>query len=145
VIRVVADTNVLASGLAAYDALDGPAASVLRAWQRRRFDLIASAPIFAELQRTLAKPYFTRRLETSGARQALSFIRHGAHAVSALTAVHGVATTPEDDLILATAVTGKAHVLVTGDRQLRNLGEYQGVRILGPRAFMDWLAANEGA
>ncbi|MDE2766696.1 MAG: hypothetical protein OXO54_05830 [Chloroflexota bacterium] len=55
--------------------------------------------------------------------------------------VRGVATTPADDLIVATAIAGEASYLVTGDRQLRNLGEYQGVRILGPRAFVDWLDA----
>ncbi len=143
-IRVVADTNVLASGLAGYDALAGPAAYVLLAWQQGRFDLVTSAPIFAELERTLAKPYFTQRLGPVGAVRALNFIRDGALVVPELADVHGIATTPEDDLILATAVTGGAIHLVTGDRQLRNLGGYQGVRILGPREFLDWLAANEG-
>ncbi|MDE2868360.1 MAG: hypothetical protein OXN91_06935 [Chloroflexota bacterium] len=58
-----------------------------------------------------------------------------------LADVRGVATTPADDLILATAVAGGAGHLVTGDRQLLNLGEYRGVRIVGPRAFVDWLGA----
>ena len=61
-----------------------------------------------------------------------------------LADVRGVATTPADDLILATAVAGAASHLVTGDRQPRNLGEYEGVRIVGPRAFVDWLAAAGG-
>ena len=139
-IRVVADTNVLASGLAGYDALEGPAAYLLRAWQQRRFDLVASGPIFEELERTLAKPYFSQRLGLMGAWRALDFIREGALWVIELADVRGVATTPADDLILATAVAGGASHLVTGDRQLLNLGEYRGVRIVGPRAFVDWLA-----
>ena len=142
-IRIVADTNVLASGLAGYDALEGPAAFVLRAWQQRRFDLVASGPILEELERTLAKPYFRQRLGPIGAQRALSFVHTEVHLVIELADVRGVATTPDDDLILATAVAGEASHLVTGDRQLRNLGEYQGVRILGPREFVDWLAANE--
>ena len=68
----------------------------------------------------------------------------GTHFVIELADVRGVATTPADDLILATAVAGEAGHLVTGDRQLRNLGEYEGVRIVGPRAFVDWLAAAGG-
>lgn len=140
-IRVVADTNVLASGLAGYDALEGPAAYLLRAWQQRRFDLVASGPIFEELERTLAKPYFTQRLGPTGAWRALDFIREGAQLVIELADVRGVATTPADDLILATAVAGGASHLVTGDRQLLNLGKYRGVRIVGPRAFVDWLGA----
>lgn len=140
-IRVVADTNVLASGLAGYDALEGPAAFVLRAWQQRRFDLVASGPIFEELERTLAKPYFRQRLGPTGALEALDFVREGALFVTQLADVQGVATTAADDLILATAVGGEVGHLVTGDRQLRNLGEYEGVRIVGPREFVDWLAA----
>ena len=36
---------------------------------------------------------------------------------------------------MATAVAGGARYLVTGDRQIRNLGRYQSVRILRPREF----------
>ena len=53
--------------------------------------------------------------------------------------VHGVATHPEDDLILATAVSAKADYLVTGDKKLRELGSYQGVSIVSPREFLDIL------
>jgi predicted nucleic acid-binding protein len=49
--------------------------------------------------------------------------------------VQGVASHPEDDLILATAVSAQADYLVTGDRQLLALGEYQGAQIVTPRAF----------
>ncbi|MYB76613.1 MAG: hypothetical protein F4X83_05860 [Chloroflexi bacterium] len=58
-----------------------------------------------------------------------------------LADVRGVATTPADDLILAAAVSGGASYFVTGDRQNRSPGEYQGVRIVDPRAFVDWLIA----
>ena len=143
-IRVVADTNVLASGLAAYDVDESPSVLILDAWRYGPLELVASAPIVAELRRTLAKPYFAQRFTTEEIERALYLVRHRSSFMDALADVRGVATTPEDDLILATAVTGKALFLVTGDRQLRNLGEYRGVRIAGPREFMDWLAANEG-
>jgi predicted nucleic acid-binding protein len=51
-----------------------------------------------------------------------------------------VATHPEDDLVLATAVSAHADYLVTGDRKLQRLGSYQGVRILSPREFLAVLA-----
>ena len=57
--------------------------------------------------------------------------------MTALTVeVAGVATHPEDDLILATAVASKATFLVTGDRKLRAVGNFQGVTILSPREFL---------
>jgi predicted nucleic acid-binding protein len=50
--------------------------------------------------------------------------------------VSGVATHPEDDLILATAVAANATYLVTGDRKLRAVGNFRGVTILSPREFL---------
>jgi predicted nucleic acid-binding protein len=50
--------------------------------------------------------------------------------------VEGAATHPEDDLTLATAVSAAADILVTGDRQLRKLGSFQGVTILSPAEFI---------
>jgi predicted nucleic acid-binding protein len=39
-------------------------------------------------------------------------------------------------------VEGEADFLVTGDRLLRNLGEYQGITILTPRAFLEVLQSS---
>ena len=50
--------------------------------------------------------------------------------------VHGIATHPEDDLVLATAISGGADYLVTGDAHLINLRVYKGVQICSPRDFL---------
>ena len=48
---------------------------------------------------------------------------------------------PKDDMIVATAVAADADALVTGDRRhLLSLGHYEGIRILGPRAFLSEIA-----
>jgi predicted nucleic acid-binding protein len=57
--------------------------------------------------------------------------------VSSTIKVEHVASHHEDDLVLATAVTAKADYLVTGDGALQQLGAYEGVTILSPRAFLD--------
>ena len=46
--------------------------------------------------------------------------------------VAGVATHPEDDLVLATAASAAADFLGTRDRQLLKLVSFLGVRILHP-------------
>jgi predicted nucleic acid-binding protein len=51
----------------------------------------------------------------------------------------GIATHPEDDVIVATAVLGNAELLVTGDRQLLKLGRVEGVRIVDSRMFLEML------
>jgi predicted nucleic acid-binding protein len=55
--------------------------------------------------------------------------------------VTGVATHPEDDLVLAAAVSAGADYLVTGDRKLQALDTFEGVRILSPRQFLDMIEA----
>ena len=50
--------------------------------------------------------------------------------------VSGIATHPEDDVILATAESAQAHYLVTGERKLQRLGAYKEVKILSPSAFL---------
>ena len=53
--------------------------------------------------------------------------------------VNGVATHPEDDLILATALSGQVDYLVTLDQQLLRLGSYGGVAMVSPAAFLSIL------
>jgi predicted nucleic acid-binding protein len=50
--------------------------------------------------------------------------------------VAGVASRPEDDLVLAAAVSAKVDFLVTGDTNLRKVDRFQGVVILTPREFL---------
>jgi len=45
---------------------------------------------------------------------------------------------PDDDNILAAAVAGNCDCIVTGDKDLLVLREYQGIPILKPSAFMEW-------
>ena len=46
----------------------------------------------------------------------------------------GLTTHPEDDVVLAGAITAQVDYLVTGDKQLQRIGAYQGVSILSPRS-----------
>jgi putative PIN family toxin of toxin-antitoxin system len=44
---------------------------------------------------------------------------------------------PDDDWILATAIAGRAEVIVTGDGDLLDLGAFEGVAILTPRKLLE--------
>lgn len=43
---------------------------------------------------------------------------------------------PEDNTILAAAVEGRADCIISGDRHLKTLSEYQGISILSPAEFV---------
>jgi predicted nucleic acid-binding protein len=73
--------------------------------------------------------------------QVLALLRAEARVVPLSSVVRGVATHPEDDLILATATSGAADYLITGDSKLQQLGTFRSVTILSPRAFLERLQA----
>ena len=53
---------------------------------------------------------------------------------------------PKDNMVIATAVAGKADYLVTGDRKhLLPMKAYQGICILSPHSFLDLLESEQGA
>jgi uncharacterized protein len=144
VIRATLDTNVLVSGLAALALPASPPGAVLRYWREGRFELIVSAAILEELERTFAKPYYATRRSPSEIAAAMRAVATRATLVVPSIEVAGVATHREDDLVLSTAVSASVDYLVTGDKQLQRLGEFQGVRIVGPREFLDFLEFASG-
>ncbi len=52
---------------------------------------------------------------------------------------------PDDDLVLATAISGRAELVGTSDQDLLVLQQYEGVRVVSPRQFLEWLDAGVGS
>ena len=135
-IRAVLDTNVLVSGFASVAQTTSTPAELIRRWRFRRYSLIVSEPILYELEHTLRNEYFQQRLTPRDVDDALKLLGSEAIHIHLGLTVARVASHPEDDLILATAVSGDVDYLVTGDRALQALGSYQGVQIVSPRHFL---------
>jgi putative PIN family toxin of toxin-antitoxin system len=136
VIRAVLDTNVLASAMAGAGYRKSVPGEVFRRWRRRSYRLVVSRHILDELERTLANPYFSARFTPDQVARALRTFGKRGEWASMDALVSGVASHPEDDPILATAVSASADYLVTGDRMLQRLGSFGGVAIVGPREFI---------
>ncbi len=136
-IVAVLDTNVLASGIAGISRPESTPGALLRRWRAREFALVMSEPILAELIRTLTNPYFASRLEAGEVTSIIERLRNEAQHSPITTIISGIATHPEDDLILATALSSGAAFLVTGDRKLQALGHLEHVAIVSPRDFLD--------
>lgn len=139
--RAVLDTNVLASGLLVRAEVPR---ELLLLWTYGMFELILSQHILAELERTLQKPYFRRRLTPAQLAADLDLLRREGTLVSITTVVQNVASHPQDDEVLATAISAPADYLVTGDTRLRQIGIYEGVGLLTPREFRDIVLASSG-
>ena len=102
---------------------------------------MVSAEILTELLNTFADPYFRRQLTPEQIDAAQLLLQEEAISTPLTARISSVATHPEDDQILATAVSARAEYLVTGDKKLQQLGAYQGVHVVSPRAFLDLLQA----
>ena len=62
-----------------------------------------------------------------------------AELVPGAAGVSDVSKDPDDDKYLAAAVEGRASFVVTGDPHLLAVGQYEGIRIVTPRSFLDLL------
>ncbi len=97
---VVLDANVLISGVVGLERQESTPGAVLRAWQSGLFTLVSSEPLISEVRRALADRYFQQRLQPRQVDRFLASLRLDATVVEISVTVHGVATHPEDDLVL---------------------------------------------
>jgi putative PIN family toxin of toxin-antitoxin system len=126
VIRAVVDANVFVSGVLGYRHGPGAASEVMCLWRRGAFRAVASAPLIDEILRTIYESYFFDRIPQNDRIELLHALFTDVEQFEVAPSPERVASHPEDDLILATAVAGHADVLVTGDKQLLLLQEHQG-------------------
>lgn len=144
---VVADANVAVSSV--ISAAGAPAA-ILRGWRDRAFDLAVSDPILAEYERLLKYTRIRRRHQLPDPEIAslIDGFRRFASFVEAAEGRRIVLDDPDDDKYLDCARAAGAAYVVSGDRHLLALRQYEGIRILSPRAFvivLDQLASHPDA
>ena len=143
-IRALIDTNVLASGIVGYRKGQGAPFEVIRRWRANSYELLTSLHVLDELSSTLANPWFSQYLSETERLAVLKLVRTAGTVVEpSPDLVQGVATHWEDDLVLAAAITGNAHYLVTGDRKLRALRSLAGIRIVSVHEFLEVLEEAE--
>ncbi len=135
-LKVVLDTNVFVSSLLV--RAGGPA-RLLDAWRERKYLLVTSPSILAEVRSTLNYPRIRRKyvIHDEDLDQLIDLLEHEALVVPGQANVSGaVPDDPSDEAILACAVDAEADLIVSGDRHLLGLGEYQGIAILTVGEFM---------
>ena len=139
-ILAVLDTNVLASGTLNSSSAPG---QILNAWKKGQFELVLSAHIIDELERTLKKPYFQKRISKLEVSDYIDLLKNESVIVYVSTNKR-IATHPEDDFVINTALTGGADYLVTGDlRLLKKVGSrYLGINFVTPNDFLKVLQKN---
>jgi putative PIN family toxin of toxin-antitoxin system len=140
-LRAVLDTNVFVSSLL---VKSGVPAQVLDAWRARRYILVVSPAIIAETRATLGYPRIRRKYGISDVdvQSLTDLLERDALVVPGDADTSGaIPADPSDEKILACAVDGQAHLIVSGNLHLLDLVEYRGIAVLTVRQFLERLAA----
>lgn len=127
--RVVFDTNILFS---AVGWLGNPHQCVQAARQGKCLSLTCE-PILAELSEKLQ---LKRSLDAQKVAEVADEIRAFSKVILIPSALKAVAADPDDDAVLECAVVGQAQYLVSGDRHLLALGNYQGIQMVKAAEFL---------
>lgn len=133
--RVVLDTNIIVSR---FLSVHGNPALILALWEKGVFELIVTEAILAEYARVLAYPAVQsrHRLTTDEIGQAIANFRSFAVLVEPTETLDVVTDDPSDNRFLEAAVAGGCEYIVSGDPHLLTIGEYRGIAILNPAAFV---------
>jgi putative PIN family toxin of toxin-antitoxin system len=142
--RAVLDTNVVISR---FLSPKGTPALILAFWEQGLFELVVTEAILAEYLRVLA---YDRIQSRHGMRQdeiarVVEGFRSFAVLVEPSEKLAVIADDPSDDRFLEAAVAGGCDVIVSGDPHLLRVGEYRGIQILQPAAFLASLDREGGA
>ncbi len=126
--RLVLDTNVVASAV----LWGGVPRRLLQAGREKRVELFTSAALLAELTDILARPKFDKKIAASTLTIDQLVDRYAALAALVRPMpTPRIAPDPDDDVVIGTALAAKAGWVVTGDKPLLSVAQYQGVRIVG--------------
>jgi len=129
-VRIVLDTNVVVSAL----LWGGTPYRLIQAAVDGTVTLCTSPALLAELRDVLTRSHLAARLErqSSSVEEALSL--YGGLAVGVLPkdVPPVIAADPDDDHVIAAAVAAAAGLIVSGDRDLLDLGRHGAIRILTP-------------
>jgi hypothetical protein len=131
-LRVVIDTSSLVS----YILTKGEIMSqVISAWRDNDFILLTSPETSAELSAVLSRPQI-KALSTVPLDPLSDGIDKFSLLIPGDLSLTGISRDPKDDKFLACAVEGKAHYLISSDRDLLDIGQYENICILNPGQFL---------
>jgi len=128
--RIVLDTNVFISGI----FFTGPPSDILKAWRDGKVQVLVSPSILDEYQRIGAE--LALEFRDVDLKPFLDLLTVQAEIVLAPTLPPVISDDPSDDKFLEAAVAGNASYIISGDKHLLKLTEFQGVQILKPRDFV---------
>jgi hypothetical protein len=124
-LRVVLDTNVLVSGL----IMLGKPRELLSIIARREATLVLSKEILNEFTKVMRRNKLTEYVTEEQIERFIENIERIAEFVELKSHLE-VVNDPKDDIVINTAIDGRADLIVSGDHHLLSLKEFRGIKIV---------------
>jgi putative PIN family toxin of toxin-antitoxin system len=144
-IRAVFDANLLVSAFLSRNNPNGVSNQLLRFARRGAIELHLSTEIVSEVlvrsKRAQRLYGYTAAMAAEFCAELLSVVKI---AVDPPPIAGAVPRDPDDDKIIACAVTAEAEYIVSRDRDLPSLGTYSGIPNIGPEEFLPIVRASYG-
>ena len=128
--KVVLDTNIFVSSF-----LGGNPRTIIDLWKDGKIVLCLSREILDEYIDVLQRIGLKNEKEIE---ELLALFAKGFHILftTKTPKIRAVDKDPNDDKFIECAIALKAEVIITGDRALRELEEYRGIKIVTPQQFL---------
>jgi putative PIN family toxin of toxin-antitoxin system len=138
-VKALLDTNSLVSVLL---RPDGVSNQIFQRWRAGQFQLATSPGILAELTEVLHRRHIFEKYHLTEVvvDAHLTALRTEAEVAPGLLVLDAVPDDPKDNHVLAAAVETSCEYIVSGDRHLLDLHDYQGIKIVSPREFLALLS-----
>lgn len=129
--KVVIDTNIFVSSF-----FGGNPRKIVDFWKKGKIILCLSKDILDEYVDVLQRIGLKEEEEIE---ELLSLFAKGFNILFSTKTpkIRAVKDDPADDKFIECAVGLKAEVIITGDRAVKALGEYMGIKILSPQQFLE--------
>ncbi len=140
-LRVVIDANQFVSALLKPGSKPD---AIIQLVREEKVILLLSDPICDEILRVLTYPKIKDRLNRSE-EYLIGFVRR-LKSVAVITpgtlCLAPLAADKDDTKYLVCALEGNADYIVSGDRHLKDLKSFQGIRIVDPATFLEMMEEN---
>lgn len=133
-LKVVIDTNIFVSGVLVEK---GNPSLVIKTWKRtQKYQLFITEEITQEILKVMQRLNVNTDIIGDWDRT----IRKNAISIVPTRKIEAIKEDPSDNKFLECAIEARADYIVTGDKHLKKLNEFEGIKIVDPRKFLDILA-----
>jgi len=128
--KVVLDTNIFVSSF-----FGGNPRAIIGLWKDGKITLYLSKEILDEYISVLQRIGLKNE---EGIEELLALFAKGFHILftTKTIKIRVVDKDPNDDKFIECAIALKAEIIITGDKALRELEEYKGIKIVKPQQFL---------